>query len=430
MNRNKQIKLVIPQLVYNRLQELKDRENIFYLINLLLESSAIDRRIDDENSGYSPIDKDEFKKATGRNADSYIKFLLSENILQRDYYQVGVKAYYYRINPDLINNHFEVFWIENSKVHENIIRLQRNKRANYNRLDEYLKQMQRHVMKIPYDAKGAYNWIQNNATGDKKISYLIAVSNIADKRFRYFSRNKTNSRLDTNFTNLKSELRQFIVGDYVQIDLKNSQPFLLAMMLSSISADIRKLVDNGVKLNWDSLMNTKIERFTRTFGVQAVNHIAELKADEEIKLFLDWTRSGMFYDNFVNTFGNGATRQDIKNIMFAVLFSRNETYLNYQRFEPYSKEKAVFTKVFPNIAKIVEVLKEKEHSRLAIYLQQRESEIFIDDLARMLAGIGIIPITIHDSVIVRADEAENANYIIHEYFKSIGIVPTFEQTTI
>ena len=34
-------------------------------------------------------------------------------------------------------------------------------------------------------------------------------------------------------TNLKSDLKQFIIGDYVSIDLKNSQPFLLSILILS-----------------------------------------------------------------------------------------------------------------------------------------------------------------------------------------------------
>ena len=52
-------------------------------------------------------------------------------------------------------------------------------------------------------------------------------------------------------------------------------------------------------------------------------------------------------------------------------------------------------------AEVVKILKEKNHKALPIFLQKLESHVFIDLICKKLVEEGIIPITIHDSVIVQ-----------------------------
>lgn len=59
-------------------------------------------------------------------------------------------------------------------------------------------------------------------------------------------------------------------------------------------------------------------------------------------------------------------------------------------------------------------------------MQNLESYIFIDVIAKKLVEAGIIPLTIHDSIIVRSEQANNALEIIEEVFRSnFDCVPTF-----
>ncbi len=67
-------------------------------------------------------------------------------------------------------------------------------------------------MELDYEV--AKKWAEINANDSQKLCYLTSINHIEDKRFRYFKRNNTNQRLDTNLTNLKSDLTQFIIGAY------------------------------------------------------------------------------------------------------------------------------------------------------------------------------------------------------------------------
>jgi hypothetical protein len=71
-------------------------------------------------------------------------------------------------------------------------------------------------------------------------------------------------------------------------------------------------------------------------------------------------------------------------------------------------------------------LKVKDHRALSIYLQKLESYLFIDCIAKELINEGIIPYTIHDSVIVKKkDEAKTIEIMNRGFISQIGFVPTF-----
>jgi hypothetical protein len=272
------------------------------------------------------------------------------------------------------------------------------------------------------DYQEANKWVENNANDVQKLCYLTAIKNIEDKRFRYFKRNNTNNRLDTNLTNLKSDLRQFIKGNYVSIDLKNSQPLLLGI-----------LIDNIIN-NRDTLCCYLHEsNLTKAFGIKAIRNVLLIHQKEEkvnmvnLNVFYNSVLNGDLYDAFINSFSGDITRDAVKKIMFKVLFSRNKYYYGYKKITPYESEKKTFASVYPFVYEVVKTLKAKDHSTLPIYLQRLESYLFIDCIANELVNNGIIPFTIHDSVIVKEEQKLKTIDIIKRVFREqVGVSPSFE----
>lgn len=267
--------------------------------------------------------------------------------------------------------------------------------------------------------KKTKNGKERKMTIDKKTTYLMAISNLKDKRFRYFRRNKTNKRLDTNLTNLKSSFRPFMVGDYQSIDLKNSQPFLFSQMINQL------FIESGDTLCWFFENHKPIENF----GARAIKKILELHQNDkntligELKSFTDSVTKGTLYDDFMKTFGDKVTRDDVKDIILKVFFSRNITE---KGVKPYLKDKAKFISVFPLIYRIIFRLKYKLHRDLSVYLQNLESYIFIDCIAKELVEAGIIPLTIHDSIIIESRDKDKAMEIVYKVFmENFGVIPTF-----
>jgi len=110
--------------------------------------------------------------------------------------------------------------------------------------------------------------------------------------------------------------------------------------------------------------------------------------------------------------------------MFKVLFSKNIDYNKRSKFIPYNKEKKVFNSVYPFVYEIVKIFKNKDNKKLPIYLQKIESYLFIDCITKELVENGIIPFTIHDSVMVKKQDKEKTIEIINKVFiEQVGIVP-------
>ncbi len=281
-------------------------------------------------------------------------------------------------------------------------------------------------MKVDLDYQKAEEWILSQPDEVKRNAYMIALYLLKDKRFRYFDRNKTNNRLDTNLTNLKKEIKQFIKIDYVNIDLKNSQPFFLSMLLKSI-------IKQDNKQQGPLCCLLLISNIVETFGVKKIQAISKIHQIEEkpflvnLKTFHESVICGTLYDDFIKSYSEGISRDEVKKIMFKVLFSKNEIKDKYKNFIPWEKDKEVFASVYPFIYESIKILKSKDNVLLPVFLQKVESYIFIDCIAKELVNSGIVPLTVHDSVIIRPEHKERTIEIIKKIFlENFGVIPTFD----
>ncbi|WP_347923360.1 hypothetical protein [Pontimicrobium sp. SW4] len=395
------------------------KEYFYYVIHHI-----ISRKIIRSKSEFVALDKISLKTITVSNIDRYIKILKNgEFIISDGTYLSNTKSLWYKLNPNFLNDINPLEIAADSKLGKKIIKNIRNSKSHYNRLPYHLKLMKKEFMQLNFDYDGAYNWIQNNSSESSKLSHLLSVNQLQDKRFRYFKRNKTNYRLDTNLTNFKSELKQFIIGDYVSLDLRNSQPTLLGILLFNLfTPNLNTLCPHFERKN-----------LVKTFGVMALKEISKLHQNNKkenmvnLNLYLSAALKGNLYDEFVELNNKTASRTEIKDVIFKVLFSQNKIYRNHEKIIPYEKEKKIFSSAYPFIYEIVKILKNKNHRNLSIYLQTIESYIFIDCISKRLVENGIIPLTIHDSVIIKSVHLNKARGIIEDMFlEQVGLVPAFK----
>jgi hypothetical protein len=309
--------------------------------------------------------------------------------------------------------------------------------------------MKNKLMNLQFDYDAAKIYISKIPDIKKRLAYLMQIEALADKRLRYFARNKTNNRLYTNVTNLKKELREFIIGDFVNIDLKNSQPFFLGQLLiylNELAANLyfRDINRDLRNINNNTILCSSFLKFdlVKVFGIKVIKSISKIHQKQKnsnlvnLKEFTDCVNAGNLYEYVGNYFDGKYKRDEIKDMMFAILFSQNIEYKNHIKIIPYEKEKKVFAEVFPIVAEIVKILKEGKfnsgkYKKLPILLQKIESYNFIDCIAKELVNAGIVPITIHDSVIVeRVHEVRTIEIINNVFTKYFGILPTLKVSSI
>lgn len=367
------------------------------------------------------LNKNHLKKVTVSNIHSYIKYLKDNKLIISDgNYQVDKKPFYYKLNEDFLEG--EIVKIEispSNKMFDRIIKETRKKKAHYNRQEPHLKTMREEFSNMELDYTKAYDWISKQQDFKKKIILTNAINQLEDKRFRYFNRNKTNNRLDSNLTSLKGELKNLILGDYTSIDIKNSQPFLLFTLI------------NGMFYNNGSLCcHLDHDSIAKTFGRREFGTLLMIHQNKEIDDLVnlrDYGNSvvgGSLYYDFINLYGNGLVKKDVKEIIFKVLFSGNGN----EHFIPWEEHKNIFKAVYPYVYHIIYSLKKRQHENLAIFLQKLESYLFIDCIAKELVEEGIVPFTVHDSVIVKTGHVERTLQVMtNVFYREVGFVPSFDK---
>lgn len=190
----------------------------------------------------------------------------------------------------------------------------------------------------------------------KRLTYITSLEQMLDKKF-YAHRNNTNRRLDTNVTNMPTELFREVQrqNDLVQIDLKNSQFAILSSLLPD---------------------------------------------EPGYQEFKSLTNSGELYTFLKEKLGL-VNRESAKNHIFVLAFGRVESR---------AREKARLREIFPEVVKWVDDKKIELgcHREFAIMLQKIESKIFIDNIYRKIKDNKKFCLTKHDSIIVRRKDIDYA----------------------
>lgn len=417
----------------------------FYYIahHILVQQIRDKKKHENEQNHLVRINRKLLKSITVSNINDYIKYLKNgEFIISDNHYIIGEKPMEYCINPVYLKGIEKIEIKPDCKLFAKIIKDQRRRNAHINRLEPFLKSMRDEFMKIELDYQDAEKWILSQPDEVKRTAYMTSLSLIKDKRFRYFNRNTTNNRLDTNLTNLKSDLKQFIIGDYVCIDLKNSQPLFMGLLVNRIIEHEYSINNNNIhtiplcyQLSCDNLI--------KTFGIRRIRTILKIHQIEKkaflvnLNTFNESVIRGTLYDDFVKIYPGNITRNKVKDIMFKVFFSSNYYQSKFKKIIPYEKEKKVFASVYPFIYESIKALKSegnfkktpesKDHALLPVFLQKLESYIFIDCIAKELVNSAIVPLTVHDSVIVKTEHQERTIKIINNVFmENFNVIPAFE----
>jgi hypothetical protein len=188
----------------------------------------------------------------------------------------------------------------------------------------------------------------------------------------YASRNETNNRLDSNVTNLKSELWDFLTLDnekFVEIDITNSQ--------FAIAANIINVDDNFKQLAID----------------------------------------GYLYEYIA--FELNITRKQAKSLMMKIAFDKVKI------------EQDCIRNLFPIFMNSVDTYKkEKGYNMFANLLQKEESNIMIDNVLLTLLNEGYDVLSVHDSIRCKKTDYEKVLNRINEIFTQINFKCTLKNKSI
>ena len=261
-------------------------------------------------------------------------------------------------------------------------------------------------------------------------SQLRAIYSIFNNQFR-FKVDETGYRLHTNLTNIKSELRNFITfngAKLVSVDYSNSQPLLTTVLLrddywneikqegSPLHYTDIKYKDEELKFIYDIIDSIKSSTYTM------IPTLIKSNESRGTERYVSLCENGELYEYLQETLSlcNGS-RKRVKVAVFQILFTDNR-FIGQKAAQPKSE----FKHHFPEVYRILSIIKKNKPNLLPILLQRIESEIILNRVSKRIERERPeLPIfTIHDSVVTtRGNESYIECVMKDEMEKAINLMP-------
>jgi hypothetical protein len=257
-------------------------------------------------------------------------------------------------------------------------------------------------------------------------TYSYTISKCENRDYTY-GKDATSGRYHSPITNLKRKFRSCftfyenkIEKQIYQIDIVNSQPFLLQMILSPSF--------------WTS--QVPLIRYFHTTHSEVPTTLMSVITPEtldtsDVQSLIKSVNNGTYYEDFMRQgfthLGVQMTRTDAKIATYQVFFSHNSwrgSRPNNPQWDATLKE--LFITLYPNVYKVIETIKRGHKEALAVLLQNIESYLIIDVCCKRISKEKpLIPIfTIHDSIASTQEHMPYIQKVIEEEFeKFVGKVP-------
>lgn len=241
---------------------------------------------------------------------------------------------------------------------------------------------------------------------------------------RFLVRDEYGHRIHTHISSLKKEHRKLLKlrnsnEKLLYIDVKNSQPFILALMFC-----FPTIIERAAP---ELVMIKKIIQRT-------------LKTDSLFQ-FLEDTRQGRFYTLLIQQFN--LNKQELKEMLFENIF-----YCSYfkgekgsEAFKIRHKARLIFGEKYPTVLNLLDELKHlhvkdfpfiqemnnsrkkpiKGYSIINMLCQRVESYLLLDVFTRELCKSKVGVATIHDAWILRQKDLVKFKEIFHQVFCKLGV---------
>ena len=432
MNRAKPLKCCVPKLMHQQLlNRLKaeppsfeyEIENFYWLINQMIYFHSLKRSSYLKQDGFVSISSKLLDYHIPETYAMHLRYLEEHRMIHCDHKFSSIKniAKGYKISSEFVsevNVKEDYRWILPSAKIWTKSKDYRESKKSHKAILAHHKQLKKCFNETKFDFQGAREYVikmtikgKNQET--KRLSYLNSIDRFEDKRLRNFSIG-SNGRLNTNFTNMKKELRKFIVGDKVMIDLSNSQPYLLGQVFKLFTSS-SNCSHSTINYNKEHPVFIGIHEQFKTPPI--------VISDSELARYISQSIDGTLYEQINNSVNLGWTRKRIKKKFLSYL------YCDWSDIKYYKEIDLVFRNEYPTLWCILWHLKSDRYNQLSIALQRLEADIFIETIARLIVEQGMYCITVHDSVIIDRKDHKKILQLMQETFKSkFNEEPNFKST--
>jgi len=324
------------------------------------------------------------RKKYGMNYNYYIDYLIDNGFIKMvSNYYVSKKTKTYQLN------YFDVGKLMRVKIYDKILIKKFNKNYLERNITEYdnnpiplkiKKKLISDIYRVDIDYDGALSYLKklntDNLIDDNKYyKNFLSINGIKDNHI--FFKFDSYGRFHSNFTILKKEIRNKFLkidgGDVCEIDIKNSQPFFLSLMIKK--------------------------------------HMNDWNKFDDVNRYFFTANNGIIYDDIIENVDLVKNRNDAKLLVYKVLFGKNGDFI---------KSSKIFGKIYPNVLKFIQKYKidKGDYKSMSHELQRIESDFIFNNIINKLMNEypQIKIITIHDSIIFNCKYYNIVNDIFNNEF--------------
>lgn len=384
--------LNLPDLLEKEYHNDCDLDRLHYIINLIYEQRVLYKNPEE----FVPLKAIYMRRIIGRAGktyNDYINILIDKGIIECDRrYIVNEKSFGYKLCGNYSSVRHTQIPITSKTLQSNIDRWNRwttptgNLKEKMCQFTKVHKHVYSFLEAVDIDYDKALQSIDNLPV-DEYNSIKITIDKIANKEFYIYKDDY--GRIHTNFTNLKSTLRQYLNYQgmkLVNVDVANSQPLLLFLAIPPILSSIR---------------------------CTGAIYFDEISPD--VLMYKRLVEQGKLYD-FLMRHAGETDRGAFKENFF------RETFFG-------KKTSQLFCKLFPTIGEKIKKIKQKDYRRLAWMMQRKESKLIITNICgrimkehpKMFIG------TIHDSILTTAEHVPTIKRVMAEEFEKVGLSPRIRE---
>lgn len=401
-----EVKILIPEnlkleeLSAEKKQYLKEKKiripQLLYLLTQVVESRILkSKQMEEHKNKFTPLYFPLLQRVV-HNTRACLDFLLTEGILITDNrYLIGKKSKGYAYAEKYDGQELKEYAISDYRISRSI----KKSRKIYQK--DIKKNTKSHSYlthwwdtgKLDIDKDGAFKWIENyllkeintikctfnESVWNEEIRELInktevfkqIVIRIKSKTGRY-AINGVGCRFYNPITNLKRELRGFLTYDgkpLVEIDIKNSQPYMSLVLLKPEFWKTVEDSDFGKKISLKYLLGSRYSNIdSNTIIMNLIN--AETQYSIDLQKYKNLVLSGEIYEYIQEFFhplypDRFKSRLETKIEVLMVMYSNPTEY-----YKPFYKPCFTFKQFFPEVYRLFKEVKKRNYKNLPLILQR------------------------------------------------------------
>lgn len=420
-----------------------DKERLIHIIGLISSIPARNKDLITED-GYIPINSSVLRNYF-KDYLSYLDYLLQTGVLRSDGIVVPEeKSCSYKFSPEyeeqpmvrytyLAARNTQPEPILGERFNRYTKKFEYNPLLDYPYLSHWYEQKKLEIN--PVAEKFALHRREiadrSHSAKDTQAQYHSALYNIiALENKEYNAKIDSNvHRLHSAITNMQKDYRNFLKYDgkeLTSIDISNSQPFLLCILLNPEFWD----KDSDAYINIGHLPENIQKMFTPTLLIEIKRYVASMPA-AKLQNYIREASAGNLYEFMQRKINNpDIDRSRVKTMILITFFSDNK-YISQQTEDAALKRR--FRELFPEIYNLIAKCKRSRKNRFACLLQSVESEIILNRCCKRIwdeGGHKVPVFTIHDSIATTAEYVGLVRNIMdEELYKAAGVHPHFKEET-